>query len=138
MAKIETETETKNKKTYYSMNQNGNREEIEIEERKKPNYDSVVDYSSFRPDKETERIARITGGGENGIGKYDSDEQPPTNLIVDIRQGKYDRAEVQEMLETKKKELETEQQKAIAEARQEYLDTKTGFTGQPEPQKQDN
>lgn len=132
MQKIETET--RNKKTYYTMNANGNRKEIEIEERKTPKYDNVVDYSSFRPDKETERIARITGDGATGIGRYDSDEQPPSNTIVDIRQGKYDRAEVQEIMEAKKKELKDEQEQAVAEARQEYLDRKTGFTGQPDKQ----
>lgn len=130
--KIETQ---KQAHTYYYVDKNGCKAETTQEKRRKIDYyDEIVDYASFRPDKENERIARITGDGGK-MGRYDSDENPPSNLIVDIRQGKYDRAEVQEMLEEKKKEVKEQQKEAIAEARQEFLDQKTGFTGQPQEEK---
>lgn len=119
----------KYKNMYYFVDSDGNRQATKIEERTEPNYDSIVDYSSFRPDKEEERIARITGEGGK-IGRYDTEGKIPSDLIVDIRQGRYDRAEVQELVKQKGEELEKQQKEAIDKARQEYLDQKTGFTGQ--------
>lgn len=119
----------KYKNMYYFVDNEGNKQATKPEERATPKYDSIVDYSSFRPDKEEERIARITGEGGK-IGRYDTEGKIPSDLIVDIRQGKYDRAEVQEIVKQKGEELEEQQKNAISEARQEYLDQKTGFTGQ--------
>lgn len=116
---------------YYFVDSEGNKQATKFEERATPKYDSIVDYSSFRPDKEEERIARITGEGGK-IGRYDTEEKIPSDLIVDIRQGKYDRAEVQELVKQKGEELEKQQKDAIIEARQDFLDQKTGFTGQPQ------
>lgn len=120
---------------YYAMTADGQR--IEIETPKQPErlsgYDSVVDYESYRPGNEEERAQIITGGATGREGKYDTEK--PTNLLVDIRQGKYDKAEVQKILENKEEELEQQQKEEIAKARQEYLDKKTGFTGMNENDK---
>lgn len=127
-------------KKYYYVNNEGETIKCDLPTEQETKKDSVVDYASFRPDNEEERIFRLTGQGGNGnIGKYDKEESMPSDLIVKIRQGKMDKAEVQQVLENKKEEYKEskkkeklEEAKRIEEARQEFLDKKTGFEGKPQ------
>lgn len=131
------ETKTTKQHVYYAMTPEGERMEIETPKQGKriSKYDNVVDYESYRPGNEEERMQIMTGGATGREGKYDTQGKEPSNLLVDIRQGKYDRAEVQKILENKGEELEKQQKEEIAKARQEYLDKKTGFTGMNENDK---
>lgn len=132
------EIKTKKQHVYYTMTTEGERIEIETPRQGKrlSKYDSVVDYESYRPGNEEERARIMAGGATGREGKYDIEGKVPSNLLVDIRQGKYDKAEVQKILENKGEEFEKQQKEEIAKARQEYLDKKTGFTGMNENDKQ--
>ncbi len=100
-------------------------------------YDDIVDTSTFIPDSENIRTASLSGaGGKKGV--YDDVENLPSDLAVRIRSGKLDRAEIAQELEKAAKnaldevdkiEKDNLVQKAaeINKARQEYLDSKTGF-----------
>lgn len=136
----DNETEKKATKHYYFVNSDGNIKRCALPKTEKIKQDSVVDYSSFRPDNEEERIFRLTGqGGSGNVGKYDDEDKMPSDIVVQIRQGKLDKAEVQQALEDKKEEFKKSQDEAkaeeaqkIAEARQEFLDKATGFEGKPQ------
>ena len=100
-------------------------------------YDDIVDTSTFIPDSENVRTASLTGpGGKKGV--YDDVESLPSDLAVRIRSGKLDRAEIAQELEKATKNALDEVDKIekdnlakkaseIAKARQDYLDSKTGF-----------
>lgn len=100
-------------------------------------YDDIVDTSTFIPDSENVRAASLSGaGGKKGV--YDDVENLPSDLAVRIRSGKLDRAEIAQELEKAKENVLNEvdniekdnlAKKAaeIAKARQDYLDSKTGF-----------
>lgn len=135
--KKENKTPTKH---YYYIDSEGNTQKCVLSKQKKIKQDSVVDYASYRPDNEEERIFRLTGQGSSGnVGKYDNEERIPSDLVVQIRQGKLDKAEVQKALEEKGEEFKQSQDEAkaeeaqkIAKARQEFLDKATGFEGKPQ------
>lgn len=100
-------------------------------------YDDIVDTSTFIPDSENIRTASLSGaGGKKGV--YDDVENLPSDLAVRIRSGKLDRAEIAQELEKATKNALDEVDKIekdnlskkaaeIAKARQDYLDSKTGF-----------
>lgn len=100
-------------------------------------YDDIVDTSTFIPDSENVRTASLSGaGGKKGV--YDDVENLPSDLAVRIRSGKLDRAEIAQELEKATKNALEEVDKIekdnlskkaaeINKARQEYLDSKTGF-----------
>ena len=100
-------------------------------------YDDIVDISTFIPDSEKVRTASLSGaGGKKGV--YDDVENLPSDLAVRIRSGKLDRAEISQELEKATKNALEEVDKIekdnlskkaaeINKARQDYLDSKTGF-----------
>ena len=100
-------------------------------------YDDIVDTSTFIPDSENVRTASLSGaGGKKGV--YDDVENLPSDLAVRIRSGKLDRAEIAQELEKATKDALDEVDKIekdnlakkaseISKARQDYLDSKTGF-----------
>ncbi len=100
-------------------------------------YDDIVDTSTFIPDSENVRTASLSGaGGKKGV--YDDVENLPSDLAVRIRSGKLDRAEIAQELEKATKnaldEVDKIEQENLAKkaaelnkARQDYLDSKTGF-----------
>lgn len=103
-------------------------------------YDEVVDKSQFRPDSENVRLFRLSGQGSEGTPVYDENGVTPTDLEVQIRSGKFDKAEISQMQISKKNELNKEISenykkdvqeltKKLDKARQEYLDKATGFKG---------
>lgn len=102
-------------------------------------YDDPVDRSQFRPDSEQVRQFRLSGAGSSGTPLYDG-ENLPTDLEVNIRSGKLDKAEISQlqlvqeakMKETSDKKLASDEKKkadAINKARQDFLDKSTGFKG---------
>lgn len=105
-------------------------------------YDDIVDKSSYRQDSENIRNFISNGSGSSGEPLYDDPDNMPTNLEVSLRSGKFDKGEVSQMIMKKEKEVdqakdndikkaENDKLEKINKARQEYLDKKTGFSGQP-------
>lgn len=103
-------------------------------------YDKVVDYSSFRPDREQVRAFHSTGQGSTSQPVYDDPKKMPSDLEVEIRSGKLDKAEISQLQQIKTEKAEaaiSEAEKAAAKeeaaklekARQEHLDKVTGFKG---------
>lgn len=103
-------------------------------------YDKVVDYSSFRPDREQVRAFHATGQGSTSQPVYDDEKHMPSEIEVEIRSGKLDKAEISQLQQIKVKKAEeaiSDTEKAVAEkeaaklekARQEHLDKVTGFKG---------
>ncbi len=100
-------------------------------------YDDIVDSSTFIPDSENVRTASLSGaGGKKGV--YDDVANLPSDLAVRIRSGKLDRAEIFQEIERATKiavdEVDKIEQESLVKkaaelnkARQEYLDSKTGF-----------
>ena len=100
-------------------------------------YDDIVDTSTFIPDSENIRTASLSSvGGKKGV--YDDVENLPSDLAVRIRSGKLDRAEIFQEIERAKKiaidEVDKIEQESLSKkaaelnkARQDYLDSKTGF-----------
>lgn len=66
-------------------------------------YDDPVDRSQFRPDSEQVRAFRLTGSGSNLSPLYDNEDNPPSDLEVQLRSGKLDKAEVSQILQIKSK-----------------------------------
>lgn len=107
-------------------------------------YDDVVDRSQFRPDSENIRnktLSNLGAGAMNGV--YDDDPDSVTDEEVAIRSGKLDRTEIQRIIDNKVKEYsdenienakkkEADRLKKLNDARQDYLDAKTGFMGLPQ------
>lgn len=98
-------------------------------------YDDILDKSSFKPDSENMRLQSLTGAGGK-VGVFDTDI--PSDLAVQIRSGKFDRAEIaQKIKEASEKlsddvnselsDIEAKKLSDIQKARQDYLDSKTGF-----------
>lgn len=112
-----------------------------------PSYDRIVDRSDFKRGQDKERATRLSGdtGGSLTQGVYDfpdgviDDKKNPTNVELALRKGKLDKADV-DTLKRLEKQRATEQQEnsqlefkkakkeAIDKQRQDYLDSKTGFT----------
>lgn len=68
-------------------------------------YDDPVDRSQFRPDSEQVRAFRLTGSGSNLTPLYDDESNPPSDLEVQLRSGKLDKAEVSQILQIKSKKV---------------------------------
>lgn len=125
---------------YYSVAKDGKSKRVVFAyDIKKIKYDDVVDRSTFRPDSEQVRMFHMTGQGSTGQPVYDA-KQLPTDLEVQIRQGKFDKAEISQMKLAKEKKLNEsieqgkkakaqKEKESIEQARQEYLDKATGFKG---------
>lgn len=104
-------------------------------------YDDIVDRSQFRPDSEQTRIFELTGSGSTGNPQYDTYDV--SDIAVKIRSGKFDKAEVANIMRNRADEFKNENDKAlkdkaqkeletISKARQDYLDKVTGFKGAPQ------
>lgn len=119
-----------------------------------PEYDDIVDKTDFRPDAETVRGASISSmPAMKGIYDYDDGEvtekKRPSDIIMALREGKLDKADLPAIESQLKREIQNEnnelQQKAdeaalasISKARQDYLDSLTGFDKNSVPNEQGN
>lgn len=100
-------------------------------------YDDIVDRSRFTQDKESVRSARLgSGAGVSGTPVYDTDssQELPSKEIVALRSGKMDIADVhqaqlkaQNKAKKSSKDAKDAKEKEIAQARLDYLDSKSGF-----------
>lgn len=100
-------------------------------------YDDIVDRSRFVQDKESVRSARLgSGSGVSGVPVYDTDSgnSLPSKDIVALRSGKMDIADVhqaqlqaQDKAKKSVKDAKDAKDKEIAQARLDYLDSKSGF-----------
>ena len=110
-----------------------------------PKYDSIVDRSNFSIDADRENVRKsmLSGSSLLSDNAYDSPDNPPSDLEVKMRSGKFDKAEIQMIQKRLAKDVSeaaTEQDKKTAqdrlnkinEARQTHLDKLVGFTSQPE------
>lgn len=117
-----------------------------------PIYDDIVDRTDFRPDAETVRGATISSmPAMKGIYDYEdgkvTDDKRPSDIIMALREGKLDKADLPAIESQLKEDLQNEnnrlQQKAdeaalasISKARQDYLDSLTGFDKNSVPNEQ--
>lgn len=74
-------------------------------------YDDPVDRSQFRPDSEQVRAFRLTGSGSNLSPLYDKEDNLPSDLEVQLRSGKLDKAEVSQILQIKSKNVKEDLKK---------------------------
>ena len=121
---------------------------------KDPVYDDIVDKTDFRPDAETVRGASLSSiPAMRGVFDYEdgkvSDEKRPSDIIMALREGKLDKADLPAIESQLREEIQNEndnlQRKAdeaalasIAKARQDYLDSLTGFDKNSVPNEQGN
>lgn len=121
---------------------------------KPPKYDDIVDRTDFRPDAETVRGASISSiPAMKGVYDYEggkvTDDKRPSDIIMALREGKLDKADLPAIESQLKAEIQNEnnelQRKAdeaafecIAKARQDYLDSLTGFDKNSVPNEQGN
>lgn len=108
-----------------------------------PTYDDVVDKSEFRPDSDVVRSA-LSSGTISGVGEYDFKDgkipqgYEPSQVILDLRNGRLDKADVQKIKESLDKDIavetaketerkELEKADKILKARQTHLDKISGF-----------
>ena len=121
----------------YNVTKNGPSRVVRELEFSTPVYDKIVDFSSFVPDSESTRVGASSGQGSSFSGSYDG-ENIPSDDVVRVRSGKLDKAEVSKLIKEKTKQAKNEsdvkvqneaiaQAKALNDARQSYLDEKTGF-----------
>ena len=119
---------------------------------KDPDYDDIVDRTDFRPDAETVRGASISSiPAMKGVYDYENgeitDDKRPSDIIMALREGKLDKADLPALESQLKKEIQNEnhelQRKAdeaalasISKARQDYLDSLTGFDKNSVPNEQ--
>lgn len=117
-----------------------------------PDYDDVVDKTDFRPDAETVRGSSISSvPSMKGVYDYEdgkvSDNKRPSDIIMALREGKLDKADLPVIESQLRKEIQQEndelQRKAdesalasISKARQDYLDSLTGFDKNSVPNEQ--
>lgn len=117
-----------------------------------PEYDDIVDKADFRPDAETVRGASISSiPAMKGIFDYEdgkvTDDKRPSDIIMALREGKLDKADLPAIESQLKQEIQREndelQRKAdeaalasISKARQNYLDSLTGFDKNSVPNEQ--
>lgn len=132
--------------TFNSESCSSSRGSVSVIDNKNKVYDDVVDRSSFRPDSEHVRAFQLTGSGAVGSPQYDEHPEDVSQLELEIRSGKLDKAEISQLQKIKFKEAEEATSKAKAEkvaketekinkARQDYLDEATGFKGSPQSDK---
>lgn len=119
---------------------------------KSPVYDDIVDKTDFRPDAETVRGSSISSiPAMKGIFDYEdgvvSDEKRPSDIIMALREGKLDKSDLPAIESQLREEIQNEnnelQRKAdeaalasISKARQDYLDSLTGFDKNSVPNEQ--
>lgn len=109
-------------------------------------YDDIVQKDDFKKGNEEERISRLTAlsnGSYNGVydfqdgNKIDS-TKAPSDVELALRSGTLDKADIDELSKKVNQDAKDEQdkaekekaladEKAISDARQDYLDTATGF-----------
>ena len=111
-----------------------------------PVYDKIVDRTDFKRGQDRERAMRLTGdtGGSSTQGVYDfpdgkeSSDSAPTKVEMALRGGRLDKADIDTLARVQKEASKSErqenldkkskaQQKAIDDARQSFIDSKTGF-----------
>ena len=121
---------------------------------KAPVYDDIVDKTEFRPDAETVRGASISSlPAMKGVFDYEDGkvtaDKTPSDIIMALREGRLDKADLPAIESQLKEEIQNEQntlQKkadeaalaSIAKARQDYLDSLTGFDKNSVPNEQGN
>lgn len=110
---------------------------IERDEKGNIIQDHIVDKSNFVMDKESVRQARLSGGdGAGQKGLYDNRKM--SDLEIQLRDGKMDKADItQEQMRLQKEITEKDNQKRQEELeaiRQKAIDNAIGV-GQPEQQK---
>ena len=117
-----------------------------------PVYDDIVDKTDFRPDAETVRGSSISSiPAMKGVFDYEdgviSDEKRPSDIIMALREGKLDKSDLPAIESQLREEIQNEnnelQRKAdeaalasISKARQDYLDSLTGFDKNSVPNEQ--
>lgn len=105
-------------------------------------YDDVVDRSTFSIEADRENARKSLISGSSSIGVYDTDVENVSELAVKVRSGKLDKAEISmiqkglkkdiaEQTEKDKKAAKVAEAEKIVQARQDFLDTATGFKGSP-------
>lgn len=121
---------------------------------KSPVYDDIVDKSEFRPDAETVRGASISSvPAMKGVYDYENGEvtaeKRPSDIIMALREGRLDKADLPAIESQLKKEIQNEQNElqrkadeaalaSVSKARQDYLDSLTGFDKNSVPNEQGN
>lgn len=96
-------------------------------------YDDIVDRSSFVLDSESVRqsILSSSAGSDAGDLQYDKSDNMPSDVVVAIRQGKLDKAEIHQLQLHLQDDIENDEKQAeiesINKARLENLDKLTGF-----------
>lgn len=88
-------------------------------------YDDPVDRTQFRPDSEQVRAFHMTGAGSNTTPVYDDDNNMPSDLIVAMRSGKLDKAEISQIMQSKSKKV----QEDLKSIQLETLDKSTDSKG---------
>lgn len=121
---------------------------------KDPKYDDIVDKTDFRPDAETVRGASISSiPAMKGVYDYEdgkvTEDKRPSDIIIALREGRLDKADLPAIESQLREEIQNEnnelQRKAdeaalasISKARQDYLDSLTGFDKNSVPNEQGN
>lgn len=121
---------------------------------KAPVYDDIVDKSEFRPDAEIVRGVSISSiPAMKGVFDYEDGEvtaeKTPSDIIMALREGRLDKADLPGIESQLRKEIQNEQDElqkkadeaalaSISKARQNYLDSLTGFDKNSVPNEQGN
>lgn len=121
---------------------------------KSPEYDDIVDKTDFRPDAETVRGSSISSlPAMKGVFDYEdgkvTSDKTPSDIIMALREGRLDKADLPAIESQLKEEIRNEQNElqkkadeaalaSISKARQEYLDSLTGFDKNSVPNEQGN
>lgn len=121
---------------------------------KPPVYDDIVDRTEFRPDAETVRGSSISSiPAMKGVFDYEDGEvtadKTPSDIIMALREGRLDKADLPRIESQLREEIQNEQDElqrkadeaalaSITKARQNYLDSLTGFDKNSVPNEQGN
>lgn len=70
--------------------------------------DDILDKSNYIPNAESIRKSVITGQGLAKTGLYDDDENMPSDTYVNFRSGKYDKAEISDIINDSSNKLSKE------------------------------
>lgn len=121
---------------------------------KSPEYDDIVDKTDFRPDAETVRGASISSvPAMKGVFDYEDGkvtaDKTPSDIIMALREGRLDKADLPAIESQLREEIQSEQNElqkradeaalaSISKARQDYLDSLTGFDKNSVPNEQGN
>lgn len=119
---------------------------------KSPVYDDIVDRTEFRPDAETVRGSSISSlPAMKGVFDYEDGkvtaDKTPSDIVMALREGRLDKADLPRIESQLREEIQNEnnelQRKAdeaalasISKARQDYLDSLTGFDKNSVPNEQ--